>query len=135
MSEFISDIHEAFMLGKWSIYKLWKTFSYSWARYHQNTHLWQNRHNYPIVAQNESIFYTHKASMMVDDCTLTNKIHWFITRISQQIYICEIMDIKCYNLALRQGTFYIMNQVPILVNYILNMNKINPFFSEISQQA
>ena len=68
--EWIYTWHASGFYGKWSLYKIWITFSYSCVRYHKNTQqLWQNRHKYPILAQSQSIFYVHQTSMIVDHCT------------------------------------------------------------------
>ena len=48
-------MHQAFIVN-----------GYSCARYENTQQLWQNSDKYPILAHCQSIFYAHKASMMVE---------------------------------------------------------------------
>ena len=158
---------------------------------HSTIHVWDitkihnsYMHKYHILAQSQSIFYVHKATMMVDHNM--NKIQIHLKYITINIlHLWNINEHKCYTLAQHQGIFY-MHQVSIVVDYITkyeqnqstlfwdiacnkhitfkrniaiitqiwhrakyyftcvrntwyliivpNMNKINPFFSVISQQ-
>ena len=63
----------------------------------QNTQqLWQHRHKYPILAQSLSIFYVHKASMMVDHCTQYEQNPWihirYITTNIQNVWTLTIYE-------------------------------------------
>ena len=90
--------------------------------------LWQNRnlYTYPILAQSQSIFYLHKASMMLGHCTQHEQ-----NPDSSQIYITtNIQNLlykghKCYILAQSQGIFY-MHQVPIVVDYCIKYQQNQP---------
>ena len=110
--------HASGFYGKWSLCKLWITFSYSCVRYHKNTQqLLQNRHTYPTLAQSHSIFYVHKACVMVDHCTQHEQhplIH--LGYIKKPIPNVWYNGHKCYNLAQSQGIFYLY-QVPVVVAY------------------
>ena len=131
-SEFRPDMHQAFMVN--GQYQIWITLGYSCVRYHKNTQqLWQNRHKYPILAQSQSICYVHKAAMMVDHCTQHEQ--------NPLIHLQYITIYKIYKIIDLNATFWHRAMVYFMcIKSLLwlitvpNMNKINTFFSEISQQ-
>ena len=99
--------------AKWSLYNLWVIFSDTYVIYHKSTQkLWQQKHNYPIIAQGQGICYVHKASMMVDHCTqhepnLLIHLRSITTNIQHVLNHAH----KCYILAKSQGILAIITQI------------------------
>ena len=87
-SDFRPNMHQVFY-GKWWLYNIWITFSYSCRRYHKNTQqLWQNKHRAKVY------FMCLKSLWWLITVPNMNKGHWFISDISLQTYKCyDRMDI------------------------------------------
>ena len=90
-----------------------------------------------MLAQSQSIFYVHKASMMADHCTQHEQnplIHLIYHYKHTNFENVWNNGYKCYILAQSQGTCY-MHQVHIVVDYCTKYEQNKPFFSEILQQT
>ena len=92
---------------------------------------------YPIMTQNQSIFYMCKASIMVDHCIQHEQNPDSSQDISLQTYIYEIVDINATFwpgiLAQSQGIFY-MHEVPIVADYCNEYEQNQLFLSEVLHQ-
>ena len=102
--EWIYICHTSGFYGKWSLYKIGITFSYLCVRYHK-------KHNGYVKIH--TLFW-HKAKVYL----MCIKLPWWLIT---QIWYTAKLAFTCIS-----NTWYLIT-VP-------NMNKINPFISEISQQ-
>ena len=96
--------------------------------------LWNNRHKCYIFVQSHGIFYMHQVPIMVDYCIKyeqnqpNSSLGYRKKHIKFKKNIAVITQI--WNIA--QCYFKCISNTQYLIT-VSNMNKINPFFSEISQ--